>query len=251
VVSAQPPAPPAAGAAPAATTPAGATPPAAAKPAEAQPTPEQILQKYVEAVGGKAAIEKLPTRQMKGSYTPQGRKEVPYEIIQSKDKTLINVTTPQGVFVRSYNGTSGWSKQDAGPHEMDKNELTMMKDWAEAFEPLKIKEPYPRLVLRGKEMIGANETYILTGALPDRRRLRLYFDIKTGLLLRKQILANTPVGSDPTQIDFADYKTVDGIKLPFTVSVYYPEFAFSGTRKFKEIKHHVAVEDSKFEMPKP
>ncbi len=248
VVAVQPPATPAP---PAGATPAGATPAAAAKPAEPQPTAEQILQKYVEAVGGKAAIEKLSTRQMKGTYTRQGGKELPYEILQSKDKLFISVTTPQGVFVRGYNGATGWSKQDAEPHEMDKGELTMMKDWAEAFEALKIKEPYPRLVFRGKEKIGANETYILTGATPDRRRLRLYFDVKTGLLLRKQILANTPVGSDPTQVDYADYKTVDGVKLPFTISVYYAEFAFSGTRKFKEIKHNIAIEDAKFEMPKP
>ncbi len=239
---------------PATTTSSATTPPAttaaAAKPAEAVPTAEQILQKYVEAVGGKTALEKLPSRQMKGTYTRQGGTALPYEVLQSKDKLLLTVTTPQGLIVRGFDGARGWSKQGNQPHEMEKAELMLMKDWAEAFDALKIKEPYPRLVFRGKEKIGASETYVLAGATPDRRRLRLYFDVKTGLLLRKQILANTPVGSDPTQIDFADYKTVDGVKLPFTVSVYYAEFAFSGTRKFKEIKHNISIEDAKFDMPK-
>jgi photosynthetic reaction center cytochrome c subunit len=214
--------------APPATTPAtpGATTPAT-KPVEPQPTVEQVLQKYVEAVGGKAAIEKVQSRQMKGTYTRQGGTELPYEVLQSKDKWLLTVTTPQGANVRGFNGTSGWSRQGNRQHEMEKAELIMMKDWVEAFDALKIKEPYPRLVFRGKEKIGVNETYVLTGAAPD-----------------------PPVGSDPTQIDFADYKTVDGVKLPFTVSVYYAEFAFSGTRKFKEIKQNVSIEDATFDMPK-
>ncbi|MEW6125654.1 MAG: c-type cytochrome [Acidobacteriota bacterium] len=242
--------PPAARPAPNAQPTPGTQPTPGATPA-GMPTPDQILQKYVEAVGGKAAIEKVQSRQMKGTYTRQGGQPLPYEVLQTPGKLLLTVTTPQGTNVRGFNGTTGWSQQGNQTHEMEKGELTMMKDWLDAFDALKIKEPYPRFAFRGKDKIGANEVYVLTGATPDRRRLRLYFDIKTGLLLRKQILANTPVGTDPTQIDFADYKKVDGVMLPMTISVYYAEFAFSGARQFKEIKQNVPVADTKFEMPKP
>jgi hypothetical protein len=228
----------------------GANPAPGAKPAEAMPTADQVLEKYVQAVGGKAAIEKLKSQTLKGTYQPQrGNSDVPLEVVQSGDKIFITVTTPQGSNTRAFDGTKGWSKAGNQMREMETGDVMSIKDLAVAFDVLKLREPFPKFNFRGKDKIGDREAYILVGALPDKRRVRLYFDVQTGLLVREQIFNQLPVAIDPTQFDFEDYRDVDGVKMPFTVRTLYAEPGFSGTRKFTEIKHNVKVEDTQFAAP--
>jgi photosynthetic reaction center cytochrome c subunit len=222
----------------------------APKPMTGLPTPDQILEKYVQAVGGKEAIAKVKTRRMSGQYLPQRGGQVAVEILQSGDQFSTTVTTPQGTIQRVWTGTTGWITAPRGLQELDVEELTAVRDMADAFATLKLKEPFPKMTFGGKEKIGEREVFILRGALPDKRRIRLSFDVETGLLLRKVIYNNTIVGPDPVQFDFDDYKDVEGVKLPFSVRISYTEPGFSGTRKFTEIKHNVAVDEAKFTMPK-
>lgn len=224
----------------------------AANPAAALPQPDQILARYVEAVGGKEAIGKVKSRSFKGAYLRQqgGGPQVTLDILHTTDKVLITAMTPQGANSRAYNGATGWTSNPQETRELDREETLTVKDLMDAFDTLKLKEPFPRMRMGGKEKINGREAYVLRGALPDRRRLTLYFDVENGLLLRKEILAATPVGYDPVQIDFEDYREVDGVKVPFTIRTSYAEFAFSGTRKFTEIKHNVAVDAARFEMPR-
>jgi hypothetical protein len=75
----------------------------------------------------------------------------------------------------------------------------------------------------------------------------LYFDAKTGLLVRMVRFANTPVGRNPTQIDYADYRDVDGVKMPFRWTLARPNGRF--TIQVSEVKQNVPVEDSRFNKP--
>jgi photosynthetic reaction center cytochrome c subunit len=225
-------------------------PQAPPKPLTGMPTPEQILEKYVQAVGGKEAIAKVKSRQMRGQYLPQRGGQVAVEILQAGDRFSTTVTTPQGQIQRVWTGSTGWITTQRGLQELDVEELTAVRDMAEAFAPLKLKEPFPRLALGGREKIGERDVLLLRGAMPDKRRIRLSFDAETGLLLRKVIFNNTIIGPDPVQFDFEDYKDVDGVKLPFSVRISYTEPGFSGTRKFTEINHNVSVDETKFTMPK-
>ena len=54
---------------------------------------------------------------------------------------------------------------------------------------------------------------VLNAQRPNLPPVRLYFDTKTGLLVRMVRYANTAVGRNPTQIDYADYREVDGVKI--------------------------------------
>ncbi|MBI3650260.1 MAG: c-type cytochrome [Acidobacteria bacterium] len=231
--------------------------PAAIVPAEmprpaltGMPAPEQILEQYVQAVGGKEAIAKVTSRHLKGQYLPQRGGQVAVDVLLAGDKFSSTVTTPQGVIQRILNGTKGWLLDPKEGRELDSEELITVRDMAEAFDTLKLKEPFPKMTFGGKDKINEREVVILRGALPDKRRVRLFFDTASGLLLRKVIYNNTIVGPDPVQFDFDDYQAVDGIKVPFTVRISYTEPGFSGTRKFTEIKHNVAVDETKFAMPK-
>ena len=76
-----------------------------------------------------------------------------------------------------------------------------------------------------------------------------FFDRETGLLLRKQTLTDTVLNPIPEQIDFEDYRDVDGVKLPFLVRVSNIDTYYSYTRKVAEVRHNVPVDDKIFDMP--
>jgi photosynthetic reaction center cytochrome c subunit len=77
--------------------------------------------------------------------------------------------------------------------------------------------------------------------------VRLFFDRNSGLLVRMVRYADTPVGRTPTQIDYADYREMDGVKSPFRWTLSRPNGRF--TIQVKEVTNNVAIEDAKFARP--
>jgi photosynthetic reaction center cytochrome c subunit len=77
--------------------------------------------------------------------------------------------------------------------------------------------------------------------------VRLYFDRKTGLLTRMVRFADTPVGRNPTQIDYADYRPVEGVLMPFRWTLSRPNGRF--TIQIKETQVNVPIEDARFALP--
>ena len=104
--------------------------------------------------------------------------------------------------------------------------------------------------MSGREKIGDRNTIVVTGRTADKKVERLYFDAESGLLLRRISYTQTMVGVIPYQIDFEDYRDVDGVKLPFTVRVSAVEVGNPvSTRTYSEIKLNAPIDDVKFKMP--
>jgi hypothetical protein len=118
------------------------------------------------------------------------------------------------------------------------------------FRNIKLKEQFTRLRFGGRDKVGDREAYVLNAGTADNRRERLYFDAENGLLLRRVTFTQTIIGVIPEQIDFEDYRDVEGVKLPFAIRVSSvdPGNPIS-TRKFDEIKLNAPIDDSKFNMP--
>jgi hypothetical protein len=218
-----------------------------ARPTQAFPTPQQILAQYTQAIGGKEAVEKAKTRLLKGVSVAANGQSFPLEIqFESADKVALNVELGQTPTTQKLNGSAGWLKSSRDDRAMDSVEILKIKSLAWSLEPLQLKEPYPRLTFGGWEKVGDRDCNILRMALPDKRRVRFYFDKETGLLLRRVIQTDTPIGTDPEQIDYEDYRDVDGVKVAFTIKSSYLDTNYSSLRKFTEIKHGVKIESSIF-----
>jgi hypothetical protein len=218
---------------------------------EAMPTVDQVLDKYVQAIGGAAAYQKLKTRTERGVQIVSGGVSIPVEVYQSAPNKLVSImTTPkQGVMSSGYNGTTAWMRNQRGQRELAGAQLEQSRRAADFYADLHLKDLYPKLAVRGKEKIGDREAYILVSPVNEQRTERLYFDTQTGLLLRILALTNTPVGRLPEQTDFSDYRDVDGIKLPFTIQQSFVDPWVGWTRKLTEIKHNVKIDDTKFNPP--
>jgi hypothetical protein len=235
-----------------ASLPAGGAP-GEAKAAEALPTVDQVLDKYVQAMGGRAAVEKLKSRVMKGSQvTPDGT-TIPVETYRAApDKVVSILTTPkQGVMMSGYNGHVGWVKNQRGQHELSGAQLAEMKRSADFYGDLRLKEIFPGLEVVDRERVGDRDAYVLASQASPTRIEKLYFDTQTGLLLRIQTITQTMLFPIPEQIDFEDYRDVDGVKLPFTMRQSTVDPRNGWTRKYTEIKQNVPVDDAKFNPPPP
>jgi hypothetical protein len=82
----------------------------------------------------------------------------------------------------------------------------------------------------------------------NRPSLRLYFDKESGLLLRQLRFAETPLGRNPTQIDYADYKEINGVKIPYRWTLTRPSGSF--TIKVEQVQQNVPIDDKLFVPPK-
>ena len=229
--------------------------PGAEKPkatAETLPTAEQILSKYEQAIGGRAAFEKLKSRVMKGTQTSTGDGTArPIEVDQAAPNKLLSIITlPNGATAMTgYNGSVGWMKNPRGQREINGVQLQQLKLASEFLGDFMFKEMFPGLVVVGKEKVGEREAYVVVSQVTDSRKEKLYFDTETGLLLRILSITQTLLAPLPEQTDFDDYREVDGVRLPFTIRQSYVDPWVGWTRKYTEIKHNVAVDDTKFNMP--
>jgi hypothetical protein len=222
-----------------------------AKVAEALPSADEVLSRYVEAVGGRAAIAKLKTRVMRGTREASQGRSWPMEItVKEPDKYLMVIQVPQqGEIRQAFDGTTAWVKGSQGVRALSVNEMAAVKQNIELSRAIKIGEPFPRMTVTGKEKVGAMEAYVLEYRPANGVTEKLFFDVQTGLLLRKLTTKETVLLPIPEQIDFEDYRIVDGVKLPFIIRISNIDTYFSLTRKLTEIKHNVAVEDAQFNMP--
>jgi zinc protease len=221
------------------------------KSADALPSVDQILDKFVQAIGGKAAMEKVTSRVSKGNFEiPSMGAGGPIEIYsKAPNINLVIINIPGfGVVQQGFNGTVAWAQEPtSGLRELSGPELVSAKREAEFYADIKFKELYPKMTVKGKDKVGDKEVYVIEATPSEGSPALLYFDTQSGLMLRTDREAESPQGKMHVEIFLEDYKEVDGIKMPFTVKQNTPAISF--TIKIEEVKHNVPVDDAKFNKP--
>jgi photosynthetic reaction center cytochrome c subunit len=225
---------------------------------EQRPTVDEVFNKYVAAMGGEAAVTKIHTRVSDMSVerpklvNPSGKPAMVQIYQKAPNKLLMVITGPDGtVTYQGFNGTTGWIKTTSQQREMSTAELAQIKQQADLFNPLTLKDQLSNLRMGGKQKVNDRDAYVVVGTNANKKRERLYFDVETGLLVRRVLLNQTILGVDPVQTDFSDYRVVDGLKLPFAIEISSLDNAHNGQKRtFTQIKQNVPVEDAKFEPPK-
>jgi hypothetical protein len=230
--------------------PAGAQPQGSPTP-RPTPTPaDEILNKYITAVGGQAAIDKIKSRTATGTVTTANGQTGTYELAQVADKAYETVVTPRATMKRGLTPAGAWEQNGPNSREITGGELTRLRSSFQLFSNLKLKEQYTRLRSGGREKVGDRDAYVVTAARSETETERLSFDVETGLLVRRITYLRTMIGIIPEQWDFEDYRDVEGVKMPFTIRVSSVDAGNPFVvRKLTEIKLNAPVDDSKFAMP--
>jgi photosynthetic reaction center cytochrome c subunit len=218
-----------------------------AKP-DAEPSAEQLLAKYVQAAGGAAAIEKASTRVMKGSIE-FGGKSLPIDIYSKDPDMRVSLThMPEGESVTAFDGHSGWMGMPGGRiREMQGAELDGAAIDADLHLATHLKGLFTAVKVHGAEKVGDHEAYFVIGERGEKPPIHLYFEQESGLLVRMVRFGETALGTMPVQIDYADYRDVAGIKVPYRWTLARPGGRF--TIQVSDVKENVPVDDAKFVKP--
>jgi carboxyl-terminal processing protease len=198
----------------------------------AMPSVKSILEKYVEASGGRSAFEKITSRVSRGTVeiTALGMTGTAEFDEQSPNKSSLIIEAPGlGIMQRTFDGSQAWLQDPVqGFIRFTGLGLELVRTAAVFNKQTKLKELYPSAGLIGKEKLNGKDAYVV-----QMDYERWFFDVEGGLLLRK---GNTY---------FDDYREVDGVKLPFRIR----EDVYSGVGlvyQLTEIKHNVKIDEAKF-----
>jgi hypothetical protein len=219
-----------------------------------QPTLDEILDKYIQALGGRKIIESVTSRVMKGE-APEPTDDVSYEVYwKSPNKYLRirNSTGSMGITKSGTNGTIWWSQDNAGnvqefkPQDMQDSPI-LLDGYLQ--NELKLKQYFPNMALNGKKKIGDRETY----RVESKSQAGIdnwHFDVETGLLISHDFERMRGNRKAWVEFRYKDYQKVDGVNIPFKVERASPNNSSSAyTVWWKEIKNNVPLNDEIFEKP--
>ena len=230
-------------------------PPAPQKPAAkaatpATPSADQILNRYVEAIGGRAAWKKLTSRVSTGTIeVPDMQISGTVEFHEKAPNRLLRLIILNGAsFRQGFDGTTAWTDDPQDGLRMQTGaELEDTRLDADFYHPLDLRQLYSKFTLLGTEKIGEHDAYVVEAAHSGGDPDKMFFDVKTGLALRIISKRHTADGVLTYQEDLEDYRQVDGIKLPFVVrqSIAQPSFTIT----FAEVRHNLELDESEFSKP--
>ena len=124
---------------------------------------------------------------------------------KAPNKYLAVFNTPDGVIYQGFNGTTGWTKSSGGQREMNNAELTRIKRQADLYKDVKLKEQYSKLDVVGKAKLGDAAVFVVDALSLDHKAEKLFFDVRSGLLVRRTVFSETKLGLDPEETDYEDY----------------------------------------------
>jgi hypothetical protein len=241
-----------------------------------QPAADQILDKYIQAIGGAERVAGLKSYAAKGAsvgfggFGGGGNVEIFARFPDRRAMLIEFPKNPDRHTTRTYDGREGWLETPLtvlGKYELTGGELDgarldaqlafpaqikqVFTDWSVSL-PVSISDLPAPASQSSKEVstavIGQDRlANVVQGAGPRGILATLYFDQGTGLLLRIVRYSRSPIGRVPTQVDYGDYRDVAGIKMPFRMI-----FAWMDGRdaiQLSEIRTNVPIDDSKFRPP--
>jgi len=220
-------------------------------PQAALPSADQVIDKYVRAIGGKDALEKLTSRVSKGTLEMDQLPGPAAEEIYSKapnKQYMVTDLSSFGQARRGFNGAVGWEDNpQTGMRDITGSELAAMKRDSDFYMAIKLRELYPKMTVKGKESVNGHDAYVVEAIPPEGAAVTMYFDADSGLLVRTVRETEGPNGKTTLDVTLDDYRAVDGIKLPFVMHFTLGEFAF--VIKLSEVKHNLPIDDAKFDKP--
>ncbi len=213
------------------------------------PSARQILDAAVAASGGHTALDRKITRVERGRETSNGR-TTPIMIYTDASGKMAVVRQLDGgaTATTAFDGSEGWTTAPGHParimHEAD---VAAARIDADLRFPSDLLDEFPEATAEYFEELDGRPVYVVSAKGNAPLELKLYFDRDTHTLVREVRYAESPLGRNPTQIDYADYRNVAGIEVPFRVTVTKPDE--TSVMEFDDVQADVPIDPSVFARP--
>jgi len=224
-----------------------------------RPSPDQVFDTYIEAIGGAERLAALKSFVARGNYQgfDTAGAVVPFEIYarSPNQRTIVVHLAPGAESVRVVDGQNAWNTSTGTLMEvpvvaLSGAELQGAKLEASLMFPGQIRPLLTDWITGfATTLIGDRPVHVVQGTEADDTPVKFYFDRETGLLLRMLRYANTRIGLNPIQVDYADYRTVSGVEMPFMVTVTWTDGR--SVYEFSEVEPNAPIDASRFARPVP
>jgi photosynthetic reaction center cytochrome c subunit len=220
------------------------------------PSADTIFNKYIQALGGAQRLASVASFVGRGTYEgfdTEGDK-FPVEVYaKAPNQRTTVVHLRSGDNVRTYDGRNGWNTSagtllPVAVFSLTAGDLQGARIDAMLSFPAQIKQTlmnwrtgFPSASIEDKEVD------VLQGSSADNTPVKLYFEKKTGLLLRQVRYTDTALGLNPIQVDYADYRDVSGVKMPYRLTTTWTDGR--STIVFTDLRANVAIDAAKFAKP--
>jgi hypothetical protein len=220
--------------------------------------PEQILDRYIQALGGAAALSRLTSFSAKGTYEGFDSDffQVPMDVYaKAPDMRTTVVHMSAGDMTNTYDGREAWAAAPPDLVPLPLIQLVGQNLQAARLEALLAFPSQLKQALTGWQAgfppvtIDGRAVDVISGKMADGSRVKLYFDKQTGLLVRHVRYVDTAVGTIPSHVDYSDYRAVGGVKIPFQWQVTWVDG--QSTIKLTSVQPNAAIDAAKFSKPSP
>ena len=228
-------------------------------------TVDDILAKYVTALGGAQAVQNAKTRVMTGTQTTRDLVSTNITVQEkSTGQYRIDIASQPNPAIRASNGTAAWAVGGGGgrgggggaadaPRDLAGFQMQQGLRLADLGLPANMKQRYTTLLVnKAYENINGRPVVVITGTPYPNVTEQLSFDRESGLLLRRAVHttsggAGLNIMNLGEQIDYSDYRDVGGVKVPHTVR--HATHNQVTTLKFTDVKINAPVADDAFAKP--
>jgi hypothetical protein len=228
--------------------------------AVAAQTADEIVEKHLAAIGGRAALSKLTSRVMAGTITvatPAGEFSGPIEIwnqAPNKVRTLINldlsnVGVGKMTIDQRFDGTTGYAIDTLqGNRDIAGDQLEGMRNGVFPTPLLNYKQNGISVELAGKEKVGDRDAFVLLIKPKTGPSAKSYIDATTFMMFRQVVTADIPpVGTIEQTTDLSDEREVDGVKVAHKIVNTSSVQSFTVT--ISKVEHNGALDQTLFSKP--
>jgi outer membrane lipoprotein-sorting protein len=223
--------------------------------APGQPPADQILDRYLQALGGSQRVAALTSFTARGNYIGYAEADKsPLEIYaRAPGQHTMIAHSRSGDTTWTFDGRSAWIAAPATDRPVPVlaitgQDLDGVKLEAEVSFPARIKQALTNWRTGFPTFINDRETNIVQGTTANGATATLCFDVETGLLTRLVRFSNSPIGRVVTRVDYSDYREVAGVKMPFKWTVTWLDGR--STYELTSVEPNVAIDASRFARPR-
>ena len=179
-------------------------------------TAEAVIEKYLTAIGGTEALNKIDDISYEMGMSMQGMDIMLEQKMKRPDKMLMVVSGMGQVFQKVVtDGVTGKSSGMQGNQDIEGDELESLKMQGSIFPEVLYAEKGYKLALKGTETVGKEEAYVVEVESPTGKIKTEYYAIESGLKVKEVVSQDGPQGNTMTQTtEYGNYQEVAGCKIP-------------------------------------
>jgi hypothetical protein len=216
----------------------------------ALPTAQQVIDRYIEATGGKAAYDSLKSRRAEGTFSMAdlGVEAKMTVLMRSDDRAVVTIEVPNvGTFRQGMADGVVWTiRPTDGPRILTGAEAVATARTLRMVSEITLDGYRDAKVLDVVALNGRAAYRMQLTALADTLETRFY-DVETGLLVRTIGKTGSTLGEITVSSNFTDYEDAPPIRMPMKVQQMLP--GASPESAMTKVEHNVEIADEVFALP--